>query len=103
MHVSDATITFWKDYERTVAAFFAPIRKADGLSERSVSAGERRLGIALPLLLREIYLRVGKRADLRKYHRLLGPAELRVSANALLFFEESQQVVYWGIKLNDTV
>jgi hypothetical protein len=103
MHVSDATKTFWKDYERTVAAFFAPIGKADGLSIKEVSTGERRLGFPLPLLLREFFLRVGKRSDLtRMYHRLLRPEELRVSAKSLLFFEESQQVAYWGIKLTDT-
>jgi hypothetical protein len=103
MSMSDATRDFWRLYERTVAAYFAPIGKADGLSEKAVSACERRIGGALPLVLREYYLRVGRRADLtRKYHRLLGPADLRVSAKALLFFEESQQVVYWGIKMTDT-
>jgi hypothetical protein len=42
--MSDATTGFWKVYERTVAAFFAPTGKADGLSERAVSVAnaERR-------------------------------------------------------------
>jgi hypothetical protein len=102
MSVPDDTDAFWGLYGRTAAALFAPLRKADGLSEAQVSAGERRLGFALPALLRQVYRRVGKRDDLtRKYHRLLGPDELRVSAGALVFFEESQQVVFWGIKLVD--
>jgi hypothetical protein len=97
-----ATDTFWRRYGQTAAAFFAPVGKTDGLSEAQVSAAERRLGFALPLLLRQFFLRVGKRSDLtRKYHRLLATGELRVSAGALLFFEESQQVVFWGIKLAD--
>jgi hypothetical protein len=102
MNMSNATATFWKDYTRTAAALFAPVGKADGLSETQVSAGERRLGCTLPLLLRQFFLRVGKRDDLtRKYHRLLSPHELRESAETLAFFEESQQVVFWGIKLTD--
>jgi hypothetical protein len=102
MKLSDATRGFWEVYEQTVTMFFAPIRRAQGFSSRDVSAGELRLGFALPLLLREVYQRVGKRSDVtRKYHRLLGPEELRVSAGTLLFFEESQQVVFWGIKLTD--
>jgi hypothetical protein len=98
----NAATTFWTAYRRTAAAFFAPIGKADGLSEKQVSAGERRLGFTLPLLLRQFFLRAGKRGDLtRKYHRLLRPDEMRVTAKALVFFEESQQVVFWGIKLTD--
>ena len=98
----ESTTTFWRAYGRTAAAFFGPIGKADGLSEKQVLACEKRLGFALPLLLRQFYLRAGKRSDLtRKWHRLLRPPELRVSAEALVFFEESQQVVFWGIKLTD--
>ena len=98
----DATATFWSLYGQTAAALFAPIGEFDGLPERQLSAAERRLGFALPMLLRQFFLRVGKRRDLtRKYHRLLGPDALRVAAETLLFFEQSQQVVYWGIKVAD--
>jgi hypothetical protein len=98
----DATATFWSLYGQTAAALFAQIGELDGLRQRQLSAAERRLGFALPMLLRQFFLRVGKRRDLtRKYHRLLSPGELRVPAETLLFFEQSQQVVYWGIKVAD--
>jgi hypothetical protein len=96
------TKAFWRLYERTAAALFTPIGMDNGLAEKQVTAGERQVDFHLPLLLRQFYLRVGKRADLtRRYHRLLRPGELRVSAGALVFFEESQRVVFWGIPLAD--
>ncbi len=75
----------------------------DGLADETVSLTERLLGFRLPESLRKYYLVTGNLPEINKYHnRLLNLIELRVDDNGfILFMEENQAVVYWGIKLDN--
>ena len=60
---------------------------------------DRGLGLRLPTLLREFYLVAGQREDINAVHnRLFSPENLEVDQQALVFYEENQGVVLWGIK-----
>jgi hypothetical protein len=101
--MAEVSDSFWRDYESKVAKLFPSLGETDGLSERTIRDAERRLGFALPVLLRQFYQRAGKREDLtRSFDRFLRPAQLAVSAGALIFYEDHQQVVFWGIKREQT-
>lgn len=69
------------------------------MPEEDVRAAEARLGLRLPRLLRELYLRTGRRDDIHRCHnRLLRPEEIKTDDNALVFYEENQAVVLWAIE-----
>lgn len=93
---------FWTDYSRHVANLMPPLVAGDGVPEAEIAAAEARLGLKLPALLREFYLVAGRREDINAVHnRLLSPESLEVDQDALVFYEENQGVVLWGIKVDD--
>jgi hypothetical protein len=72
-----------------------------GFAETEIIALEKRLNIILPSALREYYLILGKNQQVNdSFNRLLKPTgEIDFSADRhLIFYEENQCVVYWGIK-----
>jgi hypothetical protein len=75
-----------------------------GFTEAEIITLEKRLNIILPTALREYYLVLGKNQQINdNFNRLLKPAgEIDFSADRhLIFYEENQCVVYWGIKEMD--
>ena len=73
-----------------------------GVPEESLERAEERLGLRLPLALREYYLALGALAELNQAHnRLLGPGKWFVDAGKLVFLVENQAVVYWGVEATD--
>lgn len=75
-----------------------------GFNQSEIAALEECLGITLPEKLREYYLTLGKHQALNySYNRLLKPnQEIGFSPDEyLVFYEENQVVVYWGIKKED--
>jgi hypothetical protein len=68
-----------------------------GYAPRAVKAAEDRLGVGLPGPLRDYYLSVGRHAINRAHNRLLPPEEVEVSHGRLVFMEENQRVVFWGV------
>jgi hypothetical protein len=76
-----------------------PLTTADGESEASTSEGEVRLGVRLPAVLREYYLLAGRLDRFNRAHnRLLRPEEWTVDGGKLVFLEENQCVVFWGVE-----
>jgi hypothetical protein len=76
-----------------------PLTAADGESEASISKGEARLGVKLPAVLREYYLLAGRFDQFNRAHnRLLRPEEWSVDGGKLVFLEENQCVVFWGVE-----
>ncbi|MFJ9061977.1 SMI1/KNR4 family protein [Streptomyces sp. NPDC102409] len=78
----------------------------DGWGEADLAAAEERLGVRLPLALREAYLLFGRRRDLTSNHDvLLSPSELYVdeARDALVFRHENQGAASWGILLDTLV
>jgi hypothetical protein len=72
-----------------------------GYDENIIIEAENRLEISFPQILREYYLKLGKDEKINKeFNRLLNPdGEMSFSEDGyLIFYEENQSVVYWGIK-----
>jgi hypothetical protein len=73
-----------------------------GVGAGQLDAAERRLGLKLPRALRTYYLKTGAtRALHQRHNRLLSPRQLRVADDHLVFYEENQNVVEWGIRVRD--
>lgn len=81
-----------------------PENEHSGFTEGEIYEVENRLNIVFPFELKNYYLTLGK-VDVinNSYNRLLNPSqEIRFSNdNYLVFYEENQAVVYWGIKEKD--
>lgn len=91
---------FWNDYSRLVAKLMPPLASRDGVPESEIIAAEARLGSRLPTVLREFYALVGRRKDINAVHnRLVSLKELEVDQERLVFYEENQAVVLWGVSL----
>ncbi|MFD1932059.1 hypothetical protein ACFSKW_11300 [Nonomuraea mangrovi] len=93
----------WRFIRRFAESWSRPLSKDDGFSEAEIDAAEKRLGLQLPVALREAYVLFGKRDDLCHWHnRLQRPDELEVFGEAgLLYHAENQGC--WGryIRLTD--
>lgn len=74
-----------------------------GFAEAEMIALEEKLHSQLPTALKNYYLALGKVANLNYSHnRLLKPNEIYFAQDGyLVFYEENQAVVYWGIKQED--
>jgi hypothetical protein len=92
-----------------VAAWHPPLGKGDGVPVEELDAAEERLGVALPVALREWYQLAGRRADITATQNiLLSPDQLSLEptvpdgeGRVLVFHVENQGVVRWGILLRD--
>ncbi|MFE4172318.1 SMI1/KNR4 family protein [Streptomyces sp. NPDC056909] len=94
----------WDFIRGFVADWLRPLGEDDGWAESDLTAAEGRLGLRLPLALREAYLLLGRRPDLTSNHDvLLSPAELYVddAGEALVFRHENQGAASWGILLGE--
>jgi len=75
-----------------------PLSKRDGMSADRLTKTENRLGIHLPAALRDYYLVAGKEKVLNhSFNRLCSASAWEVHSGKLIFFEENQTVVVWGI------
>src|SRR3712207_4710383 len=91
--------TFSRQYRDTVAALARPLKASDRTPADALSRAERRLGVRLPGALREYYRACGRFGPLNRAHdRLIAPEKLFVDSGKLVFLEENQWVVYWGVE-----
>ncbi|MYV99717.1 SMI1/KNR4 family protein [Streptomyces sp. SID3343] len=78
------------------------IEAGDGCDGAALDACEARLGLALPVAVRELYELLGRRGDLTSNQDvLLGPEKIYVEDGVLVFREENQGVCWWGVRLDD--
>ena len=83
---------------------FGGFTPADGLSEIELARVEARLGIKLPATLRTFYLLVGNNKVITRAHnRFMRPRSLSMYNNALVFLEQNQKVMFWGILRDDLI
>lgn len=73
-----------------------------GYPVRTVEAAEAKLGVRLPGPLRDYYLSVGRHPINQVHNRLLKPEDLRIAQGRLVFMEENQWVVFWGVLARST-
>lgn len=71
----------------------------DGTSDERIAAAEARLGLVLPLAMRRFFAEAGDATVVRQYHALATVEELTTADGFLLFMQENQGVVDWGIPL----
>jgi hypothetical protein len=75
-----------------------------GFADAELALWEQILGVPLPQVLRAYYAQLGRHQAVNTSHNrlLIGPNEIVVSdENTLVFFEENQAVVRWGIRRSD--
>lgn len=76
----------------------------EACSDEEISSAESRLGIKLPVSLKEFYSIAGREKRINKLHnRLLSPEKLFIDAGRVVFLEENQSVVFWGIAANEVM
>jgi hypothetical protein len=89
--------------ERYRAAFESlglPLRSKDALKPESLE-NLKLEGLVLPDALRYYYLVAGNEETLNhSFNRLLAPEDVFIDSGRIVFMEENQGVVYWGIKAN---
>jgi hypothetical protein len=88
--------------EDFLAAWGRPIDSMHGTHEGALDEVEQQRGIVLPRPLREFYQLVGEWIRLKRHQDVvLGPEDLRVAQDVLIFREENQRLAYWGVPLGD--
>ena len=92
-----------QDFPERLRATFAtlarPLTPGDGEPETNIAGAEDRLGLKLPSVLRAYYRLAGRFDQFNRAHnRLLRPEEWSVDGGKLVFLEENQCVVFWGVE-----
>jgi hypothetical protein len=88
-------------YRNAVSALWRPISLEDVVSAEIVQTAERRLGVRVPGALRDYYLVAGRIDRLNRAHnRLYAPEDWFLDQDHLVFMEENQGVVFWGVESN---
>jgi hypothetical protein len=91
--------SFAERLKSTFTTLLHPLTSDDGQSETSISDAEARLGMRLPVVLREYYLLAGRFDRFNRVHnQLLRPEGWFVDGGKLVFLEENQGVVFWGVE-----
>jgi hypothetical protein len=93
----------WSFIQGFAAHWAGALESGDGWAEADLDAAEKRLGLRLPVALREAYLLFGRRKDLTGNHDvLLSPAKLYVdnAKEALVLRHENQGAASWGVLLD---
>ena len=90
---------FAERLKSTFATLVRPLMPEDGQTEASISVAEASLGLRLPAVLREYYLLAGRFDRFNRAHnQLRRPEEWSVDGGKLVFLEENQCVVFWGVE-----
>ncbi len=90
-----------------IARLYGPFTEAHRLEATALATAEAQLGVKLPRALREYYRVTGGHPTLNRSHnRLVEPSHIDFvvgteGEQALVFYEENQEVVVWGILRDD--
>lgn len=94
--------SFQELYRNVYAELGFELGKRDGISEAAIKKAEKKAGVAIPPSLRYYYLVAGKEKTLNTiFNVLLPPENWDVHRGKLVFMEENQCVVVWGVSLKD--
>lgn len=84
---------------RFLEVIYGPFGADDSVSASEVLAAEARLGVKLPAALVALYRRTGRATSLHESHnRLVTLEQVDFAGDHLVFYEENQDVVVWGIE-----
>jgi hypothetical protein len=86
-------MTFAEEATDLITSVFGPLTPAHGVSDKTMAAAEKRLGIKLPAPLADYYRLAGKHKQVSDgMNHLRKPSELELSDGALVFQDENQGV-----------
>ena len=92
---------FQDEYRSLFARLGFPLSKRHGMSGAQLDRAEIRLASRLPKALRDYYLVAGREKILNhSFNGLCSPSEWEVHSGKLIFMEENQTVVVWGIPIS---
>ena len=92
----------WELLKQFFSGWLGALRAADGCRPDSIVAAEQRLGMALPVSLKEWYELAGLRESVWSCQdHFLIPEKLRVEGDRLIICVENQSVVKWGIRVDE--
>jgi hypothetical protein len=85
-----------------IEPLFGPLAPEHGIAQDVIKAGERRRRVSLPPALRQFYALAGNLDPvMRAHNRFRAPADIRVTEGMVVFLEENQWVVSWGLKRDE--
>ena len=90
-------MTSW--HRGLVRALGRELATSDAIPRERLAKAERRLGLVLAETVLDFYLRAGAAPELQAHNRVREPEALAVEEGFLVFMEENQNVVDWGIPL----
>lgn len=89
-------------YEEIFATFGYPLTAGKGVPTAVLEAAERRLGVRVPAALRDYYAVAGRERRFNtSLNRLLPPSRWEVDRKRLIFMDENQYVVRWGVSIRN--
>ena len=89
-------------YRNIFAKFGHPLSDRTSLPESAINRAAARLDIAVPAALRDFYSVAGREMRFSQCHnRVIAPQDWRVSKKRLIFMEENQWVVWWGVSVRN--
>jgi uncharacterized protein (TIGR02996 family) len=94
----------WRLFEEFLEIWYRPRTRDDGFSDTQLLQAERKLGLPLPVSLREWYQLAGKsRGYWQRHDHLTSPSELSVdrATDCLIFYGENQWCAAWGFRISD--
>jgi len=77
------------------------LRQGDGFNPTELAQCEKRLKLKLPRAFREYYEFAGKVPINTEHNILYHPKKLKKLKGKLLFMEENQRVVFWGLDVQE--
>ncbi|RUS95920.1 hypothetical protein DSM106972_089330 [Dulcicalothrix desertica PCC 7102] len=81
--------------------FGSPLQTSDGLGDELVQVKLQQLGLNIPKALVQYYAVAGLHWINKEHNRLRDLEELEWFDDKLVFIDENQWVVYWGISKTD--
>jgi uncharacterized protein (TIGR02996 family) len=89
-------------YRTAFAALARPLTPRDGVPEKRVAEGERRLGVRLPRALRDYYLVAGRVDRFNQaYYRLLPPEEWELASRKVVVLVDHRSNAAGEVRAND--
>ena len=89
---------FQDHYRRQFAALGHPLTSRDALPEAQIGQREKRLGMRLPKALRDYFLVAGRERSFNQaFNRLCAPDDWSLDSGKLVFMEETQGALLWGV------
>ena len=94
--------SFKKHYRTLFERLGYPLKERAGTPTKTIIDAENRLGVEIPRPLRDYYLVAGRERRFNQcLNRFLSPVDWLIDNKRLLFLEENQTVLWWGVSIRN--